>query len=63
MGRRGIRLSAGMRGASVVASGPMKLLYVVLLLSGRWPSEDTTDADLPEGRSTKSQKLKIGWTG
>jgi len=63
MGRRGISRSAGVRGTSVVASGPMTLLYVLLLLTGRRPAEDTTDVDLPEGRSTRSGKLKAGWIG
>jgi hypothetical protein len=63
MERPGLSLFANPRGKSVVASAPMKLLCVLLLLSGRRPLEDTTDADLPEGRSTRPNKLKVGWIG
>jgi hypothetical protein len=59
MERQGISV----RGTSVVASGPMRLLYVFLLLTRRQPPEDTTDVDLPEARSTRSAKLKAGWLG
>ncbi len=59
MERRGYGLLAGVRGTSVVASAPMKLLCVLWLLSGHRPHEDAADLDSPEGRSTRLQKSKI----
>ena len=63
MERPGFRLFASTRGRSVVASTPMKLFMVVLMLSGRRPLDDAADADPPEGRGARSSKLKAGWIG
>jgi hypothetical protein len=46
MRRRLFSLLAGARGPSVVASVPMKLLFVLWLLSGHRPAETSTGSDL-----------------